>query len=45
MKRCINWWQRRSKSQQQWLWFIGLWCAGFLTVAVIAKIIKLIMGV
>jgi hypothetical protein len=49
MKQCINWFHawfaRRSKTQQQWLWFVALWCAGFLAVTIMGKIIKLMMGV
>jgi len=25
-----------TKNQKQWLWFVGLWCAGLLSVAVLA---------
>ncbi|HBD04528.1 DUF2474 domain-containing protein [Psychrobacter pacificensis] len=33
-----------SKKQTQWAWFIGLYIAGFLTVFIIAQLIKLAMG-
>lgn len=34
-----------SKSQQQWLWFVGLWCGGLLSVASLGYVIKWAMGV
>ena len=34
-----------NDKRKQWLWFIGLWCAGFATLFVISLIIKLIMGI
>ncbi|WP_394212919.1 DUF2474 domain-containing protein [Psychrobacter piscatorii] len=33
-----------SKKQTQWAWFIGLYIAGFLTIFIIAQLIKLAMG-
>ncbi len=29
-----------SKKTKQWLWFIGLWCLGFLAVGLISLVIK-----
>jgi hypothetical protein len=37
--------KKPSKKQSQWLWFIGLYLAGFLVVFTIAQLIKLAMGV
>lgn len=34
-----------SKKQSEWAWFCGLSLAGFTTVFIIAKLIKLAMGV
>ena len=34
-----------SKKQSQWLWFVGLYVAGFLVVFSMAQLIKLAMGV
>lgn len=34
-----------NKKQSQWAWFIGLYLAGFLTIFIIAQLIKLTMGV
>ncbi|MDN3454461.1 MULTISPECIES: DUF2474 domain-containing protein [unclassified Psychrobacter] len=33
-----------SKKETQWAWFIGLYIAGFLTIFIIAQLIKLAMG-
>jgi len=30
---------------KQWLWFAGLWCAGFLSVFALSLVIKLIMNI
>lgn len=37
--------KKLSKKQSQWLWFVGLYVAGFLVVFSIAQLIKLAMGV
>lgn len=37
--------KKLSKKRSQWLWFIGLYLAGFLVVFIIAQLIKLAMGV
>ncbi|WP_199507121.1 MULTISPECIES: DUF2474 domain-containing protein [unclassified Psychrobacter] len=37
--------KKLSKKQRQWAWFIGLYLAGFVTITVIAQLIKLAMGV
>lgn len=29
-----------TKIQKQWLWFIGLWCAGFVSVAILAYTVR-----
>lgn len=34
-----------SKSQIQWLWFIGLWCGGLGIVLALSYIIKIAMGI
>ena len=33
-----------STSQKQWMWFVGLWCAGFVSISVLAYCIKWTMG-
>ncbi len=37
--------KKLSKKQSQWTWFVGLYLAGFLTIFIIAQLIKLAMGV
>lgn len=37
--------KKLSKKQSQWAWFIGLYLSGFLTIFIIAQLIKLAMGV
>ena len=37
--------KKLSKKQAQWLWFVGLYVAGFLVVFTIAQLIKLALGV
>ncbi|WP_406947461.1 DUF2474 domain-containing protein [Psychrobacter aestuarii] len=37
--------KKLSKKQRQWAWFFGLYLAGFLTIFIIAQIIKVAMGV
>ncbi|MBP2281307.1 HSP90 family molecular chaperone [Psychrobacter sp. PL15] len=37
--------KKLSKKQTQWAWFIGLYLVGFLTIFIIAQLIKLAMGV
>ncbi len=34
-----------TEKQKQWLWFIGLWLAGFLTLGIISMAIKMIMNI
>lgn len=34
-----------SKKQSQWAWFVGLYLAGFITIFIIAKLIKWAMGI
>jgi hypothetical protein len=29
-----------TKHQKQWLWFVGLWLAGFVSVAVLAYAVR-----
>lgn len=33
-----------TKSQKQWLWFIGLWFGGLASVFSLSYLIKIIMG-
>jgi hypothetical protein len=30
-----------TKRQQQWAWFIGLWCAGLLATLLLAGLVRL----
>jgi hypothetical protein len=32
-----------TKRQQQWAWFIGLWCAGLFFVLLLAGLIRLLL--
>ena len=32
-----------TKKQREWLWFIGLWCAGLLSVSIAGYLIKFLM--
>ena len=34
-----------SVKKKQWLWFVGLWLGGFLTLGIIAYAIKWMMGI
>jgi hypothetical protein len=36
---------RLSERQNQWAWFVGLWCAGLFGVLALGGVIKLVMGV
>jgi hypothetical protein len=45
MKRCTKWFDGLSRNQKQWCWFVFLWCAGFLCVFTLAKIIRISMGI
>ena len=36
---------RLSERQNQWAWFVGLWCAGLFSVLALGGVIKLVMGV
>jgi len=38
-----NWFKNLSIKQKQWLWFVGLWCGGLLTVSAIGYAIKFLM--
>ncbi len=35
--------KRITDTQKQWLWFIGLWCAGLVSVATLAYAIRLLI--
>lgn len=30
---------------KKWLWFVGLWCGGLLSVTILALLIRTIMGI
>jgi len=34
-----------TKKQQQWLWFLALWCGGLAAAALLAYLVRLIMGI
>jgi len=34
-----------TKKQQQWVWFIGLWCGGLAAVLLLARIIRWLMRI
>jgi len=33
-----------TKKQQQWLWFAVLWCGGLAAAALLAYLVRLLMG-
>lgn len=35
----------KNVKRSQWIWFIGLWCAGLGSMLILAKIIKLVMNI
>ena len=35
----------RTKKQQQWLWFVLLWCGGLATAALLAYVARLLMTI
>ncbi len=32
--------KRLTKRQEQWVWFVGLWCGGFTAVLLLAGLIR-----
>lgn len=34
-----------TKKQQQWLWFVVLWCGGLAAAALLAYLVRLAMGI
>jgi hypothetical protein len=34
-----------TKKQQQWLWFVVLWCGGLAGAALLAYLVRLLMGI
>jgi hypothetical protein len=34
-----------TKKQQQWLWFVVLWCGGLAAVMLLAYLVRLLMGI
>ena len=34
-----------TKKQQQWLWFLLLWCGGLTAAVLLAYLVRLIMGI
>jgi len=34
-----------TKKQQQWLWFLSLWCGGLAAAALLAFVVRLLMGI
>ncbi len=34
-----------TKKQQQWLWFVALWCCGLAAVMLLAYLVRLLMGI
>ena len=37
--------EKLSKKQKEWLWFVALWCLGASSVAILAYVIRTIMGI
>jgi hypothetical protein len=35
----------RTRKQQQWLWFVVLWCGGLAAAALLAYLVRLLMGI
>ena len=34
-----------TKKQQQWVWFVVLWCGGLAAAAMLAYFVRLLMGI
>jgi hypothetical protein len=34
-----------TKKQQQWMWFMVLWCGGLASAALLAYLVRLIVGI
>ena len=34
-----------TKKQQQWVWFVVLWCGGLAAAAMLAYLVRLLMGI
>ncbi len=34
-----------TRKQQQWLWFVVLWCGGLAAAALLAYFVRLLMGI
>jgi hypothetical protein len=34
-----------TEKQQQWIWFVGLWCGGLAAVLALAKMIRWLMRI
>jgi len=34
-----------TKKQQQWMWFVLLWCGGLSATVLLACVVRLIMGI
>lgn len=45
MKTIQNWFKGLPQSTRQWLWFVMLWCGGFLAVFTMGQVIRLAMGI
>jgi hypothetical protein len=35
----------RTKKQKEWMWFFALWCGGLAAAALLAYLVRLIMGI
>lgn len=47
MKQCIEALQKQINHHprlKQWLWFVGLWCGGLLSVLLLASFLKMIIN-
>jgi hypothetical protein len=44
MNPIIRTFDKLSKTQKEWFWFVFLWCASLISVLLLAKIIRLMMG-
>jgi hypothetical protein len=34
-----------TRKQQQWLWFVVLWCGGLAAAALLAYLVRLLLGI
>lgn len=45
MQKLTQLWNRLSVKNQQWAWFVILWCGGFFSLLTLAYLIRVAMGI